>query len=123
MSSPPFFVFGTSWLPLYTLCVLWSHLLIKKKKKSLILFKFDNTCELKRVLLLGNSRLEGKALRLDWWNPDVGCLRVKDCVKEVWMGVLGLPLHFWGEQFFKRLGDACGCFITVDEETRERRLS
>ncbi|RVW37302.1 hypothetical protein CK203_088187 [Vitis vinifera] len=31
----------------------------------------------------GNSRLEGKALRLDWWNPDVGCLRVKDCVKEL----------------------------------------
>ena len=75
-----------------------------KKKKSLILFKFDNACELKRVLLRGNSRLEGKALRLDWWNPNVGCLRVKDCVKEVWMGVLGLPLHFWGEQFFKRLG-------------------
>ncbi|KAL6313953.1 hypothetical protein AAG906_011683 [Vitis piasezkii] len=76
-----------------------------------------------KVVEQGNSRLEGKALRLDWWNPDVGCLRVKDCVKEVWMGVLGLPLHFWGEQFFKRLGDACGGFITVDEETRERRLS
>nr|CAN68238.1 hypothetical protein VITISV_014961 [Vitis vinifera] len=29
---------------------------------------------------------EGKEMQLDWWRPDVGCLRVEDCVKEVWEG-------------------------------------
>lgn len=28
---------------------------------------------------------------------------------------------FCGEEFFKRLNDACRGFITIDEETRERR--
>lgn len=39
--------------------------------------------------------------------------------------MLGLPLHLWGEEFFKRLGDACqacGGFIAIDEETSERQL-
>ncbi|RVW49041.1 hypothetical protein CK203_080978 [Vitis vinifera] len=52
----------------------------------------------------------GKEMQLDWWRPDVGCLRVEDCVKEVWVRVLGLPLHLWGEGFFKKLRDACGGF-------------
>ncbi|RVW71543.1 hypothetical protein CK203_048008 [Vitis vinifera] len=43
--------------------------------------------------------------------------------EEIW--VQGLPLHLWGEEFFKRLGDACqacGGFIAIDEETSERQL-
>lgn len=33
-----------------------------------------------------------KALMLNWWNLDVGCLRVKDCLKEGWIRVLLLYL-------------------------------
>ena len=61
-------------------------------------------------------------MQLDWWRPDVGCLRVEDCVKEVWVRVLGLPLHLWGEGFFKKLRDACGGFLATDKEMRERRI-
>ena len=54
---------------------------------SFMFFKFDNACEAKMVWLLGNSHFEGKALQLDLWRPDIGCFRVEDCVKEVWVSV------------------------------------
>lgn len=33
------------------------------------------------------------------------------------MRVVGLPLHFWSKEVFKKLGDSCGGFMAVDEET------
>ena len=39
----------------------------------------------------------------------------------MWVRIMGLPLHLWGMNFFKRLGDACGRFVSVDEDTMERR--
>ena len=36
------------------------------------------------------------------------------------MRVLGLPMHLWGKEFFKRLGDACGGYVTMDVKTEER---
>ena len=37
------------------------------------------------------------------------------------MRILGLPLQFWCMEFFKKVGDACGGFVDVDEETKESR--
>ena len=31
--------------------------------------------------------------------------------------VLGLPLHLWSCEVFKKIGDGCGGFITEDEDT------
>ena len=39
----------------------------------------------------------------------------------MWVRIFGLPLHLWGMSFFKSLGDACGRFVSVDEDTKERR--
>ena len=39
----------------------------------------------------------------------------------VWVSILGLPLHLWGRNLFKRFGDFCGRFVAVDENTVERR--
>ena len=36
------------------------------------------------------------------------------------MRALWLPLHLWGEEFFKRFDDACGGFVVVDKEMKER---
>ena len=69
---------------------------------------------------MGNSWFEGKALQLDWWRPDIGYFKVEDRVNEVQVRVFGVPLHFWGEEFFKRLSDACGGFVAVDGEVREK---
>ena len=32
------------------------------------------------------------------------------------MRVLGLPLHLWSREVFKKIGDGCGGFITIDED-------
>ena len=37
-------------------------------------------------------------LCLEKWNPKVSCFR-KDChASEVWVKVLGLPLHLWSHE-------------------------
>ena len=38
-----------------------------------------------------------------------------------WVRILGLPLQFWSMEFFKMVGDVCGGFVVVDEETKEPR--
>ena len=35
------------------------------------------------------------------------------------MRIPGLPLQFWSMEFLKRVGDACGRFVDVDEETKK----
>ena len=31
--------------------------------------------------------------------------------------VVGLPLHLWSHEVFKRIDDGCGGFVAVDEDT------
>ena len=33
------------------------------------------------------------------------------------MKVVGLPLHLWSRDVFKRIGESCGGFLAVDDET------
>ena len=42
--------------------------------------------------------------------------RLKDC----WVRVVGLLLHFWNLDVFKKIGDSCGGLIRVDEGTSTR---
>lgn len=37
------------------------------------------------------------------------------------MRILGLPLQFWDFKVFREIGNFCGGFLAVDEETRERK--
>ena len=54
-------------------------------------------------------------LCLEKWNPKVSCFR-KDChASEVWVKVLGLPLHLWSHEVLKKIGDSCGVSIKEDE--------
>ena len=64
----------------------------------------------------------GKSIFLDWWNPSVGCLTEDKEFRMVWVRILGIPLHLWGKSLFKSLGEACGCFVAVDEDTSEHRF-
>ena len=47
----------------------------------------------------------------------MGCTRKESLAKEVWVSVVGLPLHLWSREVFKRIGECCGGFVAVDEET------
>lgn len=37
------------------------------------------------------------------------------------MRILGLPLQFWDFEVFREIGNFCGGFLAMDEETRERK--
>ena len=30
---------------------------------------------------------------------------------------MGLSLHFWNREVFRKLGDSCGGFVVVDDDT------
>ncbi|RVW30268.1 hypothetical protein CK203_098811 [Vitis vinifera] len=67
----------------------------------------------------GSRCLNGVRLSLDWWAPTVGCSR-REFQRDVsWVRIPGLPLQFWSMEFFKMVGDACGGFVDVDEETKK----
>ena len=38
-------------------------------------------------------------------------------VKDLWVSVLGLPLHMWSWEVFKKIGDCGGGFVVVDQDT------
>ncbi|RVW15130.1 hypothetical protein CK203_083331 [Vitis vinifera] len=51
-----------------------------------------------------------------------GCLEGdNEDARQVWVRILGLPLHLWGRSLFKQFGDSCGRYVAMDENTTERR--
>ena len=68
------------------------------------------------------SRLEwGEAMFLEWWSPSIDCEGRKEQASEVWIRVVGLPLHLWSEDILKELGDKCGGFVVMDKATIHRK--
>ena len=47
----------------------------------------------------------------------MGCSWNETLAKEVWVRVVGLYLHLWSIEVFKRIGESCAGFIVVDKET------
>ena len=83
-----------------------------------MLLEFEDEEEAERVLKRGMRRFKDKVLHLERWSEEAGCLKVGSQAKEVWVRVVGLPLHCWSEEIFKRIGDCCGGFVEVDVETK-----
>ena len=82
-----------------------------------MLFEFETVREAERVLARGRRRVQENFLRLEKWNPEVGCFW-KDChAREVRVRVMGLPLHLWRREVFKKIDDSCGVFIKEDKDT------
>ena len=100
----------SSWMPK-------GRLNLARLGRKLLLFEFENPSEADRVLKIGRWSLQGYLLHLERWNQDLGCVRSKDLGKEVWVRVVGLPVHLWSRNVLKKIGDECGGFITVDEDT------
>ena len=83
----------------------------------LLLIEFKNKEKADKVLLRGNRWFTESILHLDRWDPKVGCSQNGERAKSVWVRVVGLPLHFWSQEAFRKIGDCCGGFIAVDENT------
>ncbi|RVW26082.1 hypothetical protein CK203_112550 [Vitis vinifera] len=84
---------------------------------ALVLFEFEDKVDAEWVLLRGSRRLQRREFFLQKWGPEVGCCRNGSHPKDVWVKVVGLPLHLWSREVFKSIGERCGGFIAVDEDT------
>ena len=47
----------------------------------------------------------------------MGCSQNYERVKKAWVRVVGLLLHFWSREVFKKIWECCGGFVAVDEDT------
>ena len=65
----------------------------------------------------GNRIFRGEVMQLEWWTPSTGCMGRKGQESEVWIRVVGLPLHLWTGEILKKVGDSYGGFVALDEET------
>ncbi|WJZ85422.1 hypothetical protein VitviT2T_004961 [Vitis vinifera] len=101
----------------YEVWLLKGELRISRLGGALVLFEFQYKWEADMVLLRGSSRFKDREFILQRWGPAVGCTWKESHAKEVWVRVVGLPLHLWSREVFKRIGDCCGGFVAVDEET------
>ena len=85
--------------------------------KGLLLFDFELPSEAERVLARGKRSIKENFIIFDRWNLEVGCLCKDSIANEAWVRVVGLSLHLWSLEVFKRIGDGCGGFVAVDEDT------
>lgn len=91
---------------------------VMKMGEPFFLLEFEDEGEAERVLNRGTRRFKDRLLHLERWNEEAGCLRDGNQTKEVWVRVVGLPLHCWSEEMFKSIGDCCGGLVGVDEATK-----
>ena len=85
------------------------------------MLEFNLPEKAKWVLESGRRSFKGGVLQLDWWSPESGCIRRKGFVQEVWIRVVGLPLHLWTTEILRKLGNACGGFVAVDKDTETKK--
>ena len=85
--------------------------------RGLLLFDFESPSEAERVLARGLRNIKENVIILDRWNLEVGCLCKDSIANEVWVRAVGLPLHLWSTEVFKRISDGCEGFAAVDEDS------
>lgn len=62
----------------------------------------------------------GRHLSLDWWSPVTGTSSVSKEVNQRWVKVFGIPSYGWTMSSFQYIGDLCGGFVGIDEDTKNR---
>ena len=90
---------------------------VEELRRGLWLFGFESPNEARRILREGTCRFGGFPIYLREWGKDVGCKVGRERCRTAWVRLLGLPLHLWSHLILKRIGDKCGGFDAVDENT------
>ena len=85
--------------------------------RGLWLFEFESKEEVDRVLMYGKRRFGTNLVHLRIWGEDMGCSSQGDLEEKAWVRVVGLPVHLWSRKVMEKIGDACGDFLAVDEDT------
>ena len=94
-----------------------SSLAVVNLGRGLWLFEFESKEEVDRVLMFGKRRFGTNLVHLRSWGEDLGCSNLGSSEVKAWVRVVGLPVHLWSRAVMKKIGDACGGFLAVDEET------
>ncbi|KAI8534897.1 hypothetical protein RHMOL_Rhmol10G0132300 [Rhododendron molle] len=61
-----------------------------------------------------------RRIHLEWRSPVGCCVKKGEAPSVVWVRILGLPQHLWDSEAFSGIGDFCGGFVRVDDNTRRR---
>ena len=69
------------------------------------------------MLQKGNRRFQDRLLHLKIWGLEAGCFRPGVHANQCWLRVVGLPLNFWNQEVFRKLGDRSGGLVVVDGDT------
>ena len=85
--------------------------------RGLWLFEFESKEEVDRVLMFGKRRFGTNLVHLRTWGEDMGCSSQGNYEEKAWVRVVGLPVHLWSRKIMEKIGDACGGFLAVDEDT------
>ena len=93
----------------------------QKLSQKLFLMGFESVEEAEWVMENGSRIFRGEVMFLEWWSPSIGCEGREKQESEVWIRVVGLPLHLWLEEILKELGDKCGGFVGMDNATIHRK--
>ena len=88
--------------------------------QNLFFMGFKLAEEARWVMEKGSRICRGGEMQLEWWTPYSGCNRSRDQENEVWIRVVGLPLHLWTGEILKKIGDNCGGFVALDEGTASK---
>ena len=88
---------------------------------NLFFLDFELAEEAYWVMENGSRICRGEAMHLEWWSPSTGCKGSTEEDQEVWIRVVGLPLHLWTEQILKKVGNGCGGYIALDKNTEQRK--
>ena len=75
---------------------------------ALMLFEFQNKWEADMVLLKVSRRFKNRDFLLQRLGPEVGCTWKESLAKEVWVRIVGLPLHLWSREVFRELESVVG---------------
>ena len=88
--------------------------------QNLFFMGFELPEEARWVMENGSRLCRGRVMQLEWWTPYSGCNGVREQENEVWIRVVGLPLHLWTGENLKKVGDNCGGFVALDEGTASK---
>lgn len=67
--------------------------------------------------MTGNWSWKKMKVSLEWWSPTTGCWPEELERNWVWKRAVGLPLNLWSQKVFEEIGNQCGGFIEMEEET------
>ena len=99
---------------------LEGRIAIHPLNQNLFFMGFELPEEARWVMENGSRICRGGVMQLEWWTPYSGCNGLRDQENEVWIRVVGLPLHLWTGEILKKVGDNCGGFVALDEGTASK---